>query len=151
LTIWQHRTSFGSDIYPHFTVFDFSNAGQAGIAQTVKFKTNRDDGKAPKNNMARVRHSHGEHNISYPVAFLAAYMLMETDVAVKTLATAGGFDFENFTLLGKQIKVAVYRTQTDAWQALAHDMIYLIRRWMNVCFAQLLKYNRPLPRYALLM
>ena len=119
------------------------------IAQAVKFKTGRGDGKARQNKAARVRYRYGEHGIGHFAAFQAAHMLMRVKVAVKAPAAAGRFDLENRALFGKQIEVAVDSAQTDARQAPAHHIIQLVRRGMRDYFAQLFKYNCTLPRYAL--
>jgi len=101
--------------------------------------------------MARVRHRHGDRDVGHPAAFLATHMLMGLGDTVETLAGTGGFDFKNFALFGKQIKIAVYRAQADARQALAHYVIELIRRRVSDYFAQLFKYNCALARNTLLL
>ena len=121
------------------------------VAQTVKFKAGSGYGKTRQYHMARVRHRHGDRDVGHPAAFLAAHMLMGLGDAVKTLAGAGGFDFKNFALFGKQIKVAVYRAQADARQALTHYVIELIRCRMSDYFAQFFKNNCALARNTLLL
>ena len=132
-------------------VLSISNRWCARITQAVELKTGRSDGKAGQSYMARVRHRHGAHDVRNPAAFLAVHMLMLAGVAVKALAVAGGFDFADFTLFGKQIKVAVYSAQADARQALTHDSIEFIRSGMRSYFAQFFKYNCTLPRHAQLL
>lgn len=90
-------------------------------------------------------------DVSHPATFLAAHMLMEASCAVEAFTVAGGLDLENFTLFGKQIKIAVYRPQTDARQALTYYGVYLVRRGMGGDFSQLFKNHCTLPRHALLI
>ena len=69
---------------------------------------------------------------------------------VKTLDVFINVQLKNIVVLGQIVQIAVNRTQADARQAFAYDMVKLIRCRVSSQFAQFIQNNAPLYSHAAL-
>ena len=68
-------------------------------------------------------------------------------IAVEALQGAAGFELLNVTGFGKDLKIAINRSQADARQPFADHFVNFIRAWMGIDLAQLLQNHLALTRH----
>jgi hypothetical protein len=78
-------------------------------------------------------------DITHTPALGAANVIVLVRVAVETVLPSTGLKTPDLAMGREKVKVAVYGTQADAWEALAHDFIDLVRRGMGAQLPDFLK------------
>ena len=74
--------------------------------------------------------------IYYPVTIKTTDMVMICRHPVKPFETAAELEFLNLTTCAKNLKIAIYSSETDAGKTLADHFIYLISAGMRIDVAK---------------
>jgi len=74
-------------------------------------------------------------DIYQPSALRAAHVSMFFGISVETGLPASAGEFYDFALFSKQIEVAVYRSQANARQPLAHHSVQRVGCWVRANLA----------------
>ena len=85
--------------------------------------------------------------VNYPVTVKATDMVMIFRHPVESFETAAELELLNFAAFGKNLKVAIYGSKTDAGKAFADHFIYLISAGMRINVAKFFQDDLTLPRH----
>jgi hypothetical protein len=85
--------------------------------------------------------------INYPVTVKTTDMVMILRHPVKSIETAAELELLNFSVFGKDLKVAIYGSKADARKTFADHFIYLISAGMRIYFAKFFQDDLTLPRH----
>ena len=85
--------------------------------------------------------------INYPVTVKTTDMVMLLRHPVESFETAAELKLLNFSICGKNLKVAIYGSKTDARKTFADYFIYLISTGMCIYFPKFFQDDLTLPRH----
>jgi hypothetical protein len=74
--------------------------------------------------------------INYAVTFKTTDMVMILRRPVESFGIAAELELLNFSICGKNLKVAIYGSEADARKTFADHFIYLIRTGMGIYFTK---------------